>query len=82
MATVVNNPPASSDSGSGMGMVVGVLVLIAVIILLVLFVMPMLRDGGGTDTTIQEAPTTNDGGGVTVPDEIDVNVNPGTDGGQ
>lgn len=75
MATVINNP-TGNDGGSGMGMVIGIIVVILVVILLVLFGLPALRGGGGTDAPDANAPT--DGGAeLNVPDQVDVNVNPG-----
>ncbi|MEX1997760.1 MAG: hypothetical protein WEA04_03770 [Candidatus Andersenbacteria bacterium] len=76
MATVVNNPPPStgSDSGSGMGMIIGIIVVILVLILLVLFGLPALRNGAATPLAPDEGGG-NDAG-VTIPDEIDVDVNP------
>lgn len=67
MATVINNP--SSDAGSssaGWGVAVVLVVLVA---LALLFGIPALRNAGGGTT-------------VSVPEAIDVNVNPGGGAGQ
>ncbi len=67
MATVINNPDNTGE-GSGTGMVVGVLLAILIIVLFVLFAVPALRGVNRSGNTIN------------VPDKVDVNVNPGTNG--
>lgn len=80
MTTVVNNPPSGSgDGGSGMGMVIGIIVVILIVVLLILFGLPALRGGSGGVDTPDVPAGGGDGGEATlnVPDEINVNVNPG-----
>lgn len=76
MATIINNPPpttqapAPSDEGSGvMGVLVGVILVIIVIFFFVRFGLPAMRgaqntNGGNTGTTVN----------IPVPDKIDVNI--------
>ncbi len=61
MADTVNT---TGDSG-GMGFFMGVIVLILFVMFLIFYGLPYLRGAGGG----------NSGGGVTVPDKIDVNIN-------
>jgi hypothetical protein len=81
MATVVNNPGTTSDSGSGVG-VIAVVVLVIVALLFFVYGLPALRTGGGVP-----APNNNSGGTtnvnlpedkpdaqINVPDKVDVNV--------
>ena len=66
MATVVNTTPSNGGEGNGFGLLAAVILLIAFVFLLFYFGIPALnaaRNSGGN------APT------VTVPDQIDVNVN-------
>lgn len=65
MATVVNNPSGSTDSGSGIGFLMGVILLIVVGFLIVYYGIPALNRTGGT----QQAPA------VQIPDTLDINVN-------
>jgi hypothetical protein len=68
MATIVNNPAPSSDSSGGVGMIVGLLLLLLVGFLFFVYGLPMLRQSTASPS-------------ITVPDKINVNVNPGTGGG-
>lgn len=68
MTTVVNNPAPAAE-GNSTGMVIGLIILAAVIFLLLVFGVPYFRNS-----------STPEGGGdasITVPDQIDVNINPG-----
>lgn len=72
MATIVNTPAGTADSGSGMGMFFGVLALLVLVVMFVLFGLPAIRGGGTTvapQAPAQQAP------GIQVPEKIDVNVN-------
>jgi hypothetical protein len=72
MATVVNNPSGTTDSGGGMGFLMGVILLIVVGFFLVYYGIPALNRSSG-NTTPQ----------VNVPGKIDVNVqNPSGGSGQ
>ncbi len=66
MATIVNTPSGggTTDSGSGMGFFLGMLVLLLIVILFFVYGLPAIRAGIGSS-----APR------VSVPDQIDVNVN-------
>ena len=61
MATVVNNPGGTTDSGSGIGMLVGIILLLAIVFLFFAYGLPMLNR---STTTPQ----------VNIPDQVDVNV--------
>lgn len=62
MATVINNPPASNDSGGGTGMIVGLIVLIVLAYLFFVYGLPAFRQ-------------TQSGTQINVPSKIDVNLN-------
>jgi len=62
MPTVVNNPAPQSNGGGGMGFLLGVIALILFVLALFYFGVPMLNRA-------TQSPT------VSVPDQIDVNVN-------
>ena len=61
MATIVNNPPAASDSGNGMGFLMGIIVLIIAVVLIVYYGVPYVGSA-------------MNGPQVNVPGKIDVNV--------
>lgn len=61
MATVINNPPASNNSGGPMGMIVGLIVLVVLAFLFFVYVLPAVQQ-------------TQSGTQINVPSEIDVNV--------
>lgn len=67
MATVINNPDsgAGNDRGGGMGMIIGAIVLVLILILFFIYGLPALRGGGSN---------TSGGADVSIPDQIDVNV--------
>jgi hypothetical protein len=62
MATVVNNPGTTTDSGGGMGFLLGVILHIVFAILFFLYGLPYL-------TQSMQGPQVN------VPGQVDVNVN-------
>jgi hypothetical protein len=68
MTTVVNTPASSQESGSGVGFLMGIILLFVFLFLIWYYGLPMLR--GATQT--QTSPTIN------VPEQVDVNVNGGT----
>ncbi len=47
MATVVNNPSGTTDSGNGMGFLFGVILILAFLFLAVVYGLPLLRSTGG-----------------------------------
>lgn len=61
MATVINNPPASNNSGGPMGMIIGLIVLVVLAFLFFVYVLPAVQQ-------------TQSGTQINVPSEIDVNV--------
>ncbi len=61
MVTVVNNPPASENSGGPMGMIVGLVLLLVGVYLFVVYGLPAIRN--------MQAPQIN------IPSKIDVNIN-------
>ena len=64
MATIINNPPASDNSGGPIGMIVALVVLLVLAYLGYVYGLPALQQvkwGGGTQ--------------INVPSEIDVNIN-------
>ena len=65
MATIVNNPPANTESGSGSGFLIGIILLIVFAVLFIFYGIPYFNNymGGG------QAPQIN------VPSKIDVNIN-------
>lgn len=70
MATVINNPAATTEStGSGAGIILGVLIAIIAIAALVIYAVPSIR-GGARSTT-----SGSNGATVNVPDKVDVNIN-------
>ncbi len=62
MATIVNNPPATQERSGGNGFLIGVILLIVLAVLFFMYGLPMI-------TSSMSGPQ------VTVPDQIDVNVN-------
>ncbi len=71
MATVINNPGTSQDSGGGMGFFLGTLILLLIFVLFIVYGLPMIRQ------SFFSAPQIN------VPGKIDINVNqPGSKGSQ
>lgn len=62
MATIVNTPGSTSDSGNSMGLIVAVLLIAFFGILFFVYGLPMLR---------RSAPATE----VVIPDQINVDVN-------
>lgn len=62
MATVINNPPQSNNSGGPMGMIIGLIVLVVIVILFFVYGLPLLQQMqlGGTQ--------------INVPSKIDINV--------
>ncbi len=63
MTTIIN--PGSSDSGNGVGTILGVVLVIIVLILFFVYGLPALRNDGNGSTD------------VNLPQDINVNVNPG-----
>ncbi len=63
MATIVNNPP-SERRGNGSGFLIGVILLIIFTVLFFYYGLPALQNVGNSGGTE-----------VTIPDEVDVNVN-------
>lgn len=63
MTTIVNNPPASDNSGGPMGMIIGIIVLVVLAFLGFYYGLPALRR--------MQVGTPQ----INVPSEIDVNVN-------
>lgn len=61
MATIVNNPPPSKESGGSMGMIFGLIVLIVIAYLFVVYGLPTIRQIGSPQ--------------INVPSKIDVNIN-------
>lgn len=67
MATIINNPSTTAEKSSGFGFMTAIILLVVVLLLLV-FGSRMLS----SITSPQ----------VTVPDEVDVNIQPQTQGGE
>jgi hypothetical protein len=72
MATVINNPGTTTDSGSGAGFLVGAVVFLVAIILVLYYGIPAIRSavgsasgGGGSTGSTQ----------INVPDKVNVDVN-------
>ncbi len=63
MTTIVNNPPASNDSGGPIGWIVGLVILLVLGYLVYVYGLPAIRN------TQEETPQIN------IPSQIDVNVN-------
>lgn len=63
MATIVNNPPATNDSGGPMGMIIALVVLLVLAYLGFMYGLPALKQ------MQLGSPQIN------IPDKIDVNVN-------
>lgn len=66
MATIVNNP-TTPESGGNIGMIVGVVLLLLFGFLFIVYGLPAMRNSGNTSTTPA----------ISVPEQIDVNINPG-----
>ncbi len=62
MATVINNPPASNNSGGPMGIIIALIVLLVLVYLGFMYGVPLLRQ---TQVVTPQ---------INVPSEIDVNV--------
>lgn len=65
MATIVNNPPANSDSGGGSNFLIGIILLIVFVVLFIFYGLPYLNNYMGSG----QAPQVN------IPSKVDVNVN-------
>lgn len=63
MATIINNPPSSDNSGGPMGMIIGLVVLLVVGYLIWIYAIPALQ--GMQVGTPQ----------INIPSQIDVNIN-------
>lgn len=63
MATIINNPPASNDSGGPLGMIIVIVVLVVLGFLAYVYGLPALQNmqSGGTQ--------------INVPDKVDININ-------
>lgn len=61
MATIINNPPASKNSGGPMGIIIVIIVLLVLAVLGYVYVLPAIQN--------MQSPQIN------VPDKIEVNVN-------
>ena len=63
MATIINNPPTSDNSGGPIGLIIGLIVLFVLGYLVFVYGLPAFRQmqSGGTQ--------------ITVPSKIDVNIN-------
>ena len=70
MATIVNNPPTSDNSGGPLTMVIVLIIVLVIGYMGVVYVLPLVRKA-------------QDGGipAVNIPSEIDVNVNQGEEEG-
>lgn len=66
MATIVNTPPAAESNSSGVGFVIGTLILLFAVFIFFYYGLPAMRNAASDNTP-----------SVSVPDQIDVNVNPG-----
>jgi hypothetical protein len=60
MATIVNNPPPSNDSGGPMGMIIGLIVVLVMGYLFFVYGLPALRQVGSPQ--------------INIPSKIDINV--------
>jgi hypothetical protein len=65
MATIVNTPAQTSDTGNGTGFLLGVILLLAFIVLFLFYGLPLLTQSLSSVSGPQ----------VNVPGKIDVNVN-------
>lgn len=71
MATIINNPPPQSTEpkSNSYGFLIGIILLIAVLLLLFNYGLPALQNASrGTN--------------ITVPEQVDINVNAPNDGGE
>lgn len=71
MATVVNNPGATTDSGSGSSFLIGVILLIVFALVVIFYGLPYLGNmvGGQSGAGTSAAPQ------VQVPEKVNVDVN-------
>ena len=63
MTTIIN--PGSNEGGNGVGTILTVVLVLVVLFLFFVYGLPAMRGGN------------NGGTNINVPDQIDVNVNPG-----
>lgn len=68
MATVVNNPGTTADSGSGFSFLLAVVLLIVFSLVMIFYGIPFIANSIN-NIRVSQAPQ------VQVPDKIDVNVN-------
>jgi flagellar biogenesis protein FliO len=54
MATIINNPPTSTDEGSGVAFIVGILAVAILAILFVVYLLPGLRAANESTPTQTE----------------------------
>lgn len=69
MVDVIHEHDSSAGAGASMGLVFGILMVILFMYLLFTYGMPYIRGGGNSTPS------------VTIPDQVDVNINGGNQGG-
>jgi predicted PurR-regulated permease PerM len=79
MATIINTTPTTSDSNSSMGFLIGMVLLALVVVLFLFYGLPMLFSGmRSVPAEVPQAPAQQEGTNIQIPDQIDVNLNQGS----
>lgn len=68
MVTVVNNPGGSGDGSGGIGLVIGLVLMVVIVFVVIVYGLPAIQRSGSPQ--------------INVPDEVDININPGNQQGQ
>lgn len=75
MATIVNNPQSERDAGSNVTSIAALIAMVVLAILFFLYGLPLLSNAFNANTQ-------NPGTQINIPDQVDLNLNQGNNGGE